>query len=203
MAPTEAQILENYLLRPAGLEAILTYEWFLERFPAHQRSNPQVRALWQDLVAQRDKALQEVRASIEAEARRGQAMKREVLKEKRQAEMEELDGEIELERAVRVLLHPHKECILLTEEQLFGAQSGAKAAKHSLDSIVPELDGATSALEVEIEKLKQEEAALLDSVRQTIGSLSDLRHGKFGNSKIREEVLESLATLQGFCTEKT
>jgi centromere-localized protein 2 len=106
MAPTEAQILETYLLRPAHLEAILTYEWFLERFPAHQRANPQIRVLWQDLVAQREKALQEVRASIEAEARRGQVMRREVLREKRQAEMEELDGEIELERAVRFASTP-------------------------------------------------------------------------------------------------
>jgi centromere-localized protein 2 len=54
-----------------------------------------------------------------------------------------------------------------------------------------------------MEKLRQEEQELIDSVRRTIGSLSDLRHGKFGNSKIKEEVLESLATLQGFCAEKT
>ena len=50
MAPTEAQILESYLLRPAGLEAIVTYEWFAERFPSGQRDNPQVRLLWQDAI---------------------------------------------------------------------------------------------------------------------------------------------------------
>lgn len=101
MAPTETQILENYLLRPAGLDAIITYDWFAERFPPGQRDSPQVRLLWQDLVVQREKTLEDVRAAIEAEARKGQAMKREVLREKRQAEAEELDGEIELERAVR------------------------------------------------------------------------------------------------------
>jgi centromere-localized protein 2 len=106
MAPTETQILENYLLRPAGLEAIVTYEWFAERFPPAQRDNPQVRALWQDLVAQRERALEGVRGAIEAEARKGVAMRREVLRERRQAEAEELDGEIELERAVRRPLPP-------------------------------------------------------------------------------------------------
>lgn len=100
MAPTEAQILENYLLRPSTLEAILSYEWFAERFPPAQRENPQVRLLWQDLVAQRDRSLEAVRASVEAEARRGQAMKREVLREKTVAEAEEFDEEVELERAV-------------------------------------------------------------------------------------------------------
>lgn len=110
MAPTETQILENYLLRPAGLEAVVTYEWFAERFPPAQRDSPQVRALWQDLVAQRERALGAVRAAVEAEARRGVAMRREVLRERRQAEAEELDGEIELERAVRRPLSPSLLC---------------------------------------------------------------------------------------------
>lgn len=104
MAPTEADVLTNYLLRPAALDAILTYESFVERFPASQRDSTQVRLLWQDLVSQREKVLDEVRANIEMEVKRGQAMRKEVLRAKREAGREDVDGEVELERAVCVLL---------------------------------------------------------------------------------------------------
>lgn len=101
MAPTEAEVLTNYLIRPASLDAILTFESFAERFPASQRDGAQVRLLWQDLVAQRERVLDEVRANIDIEAKRGQAMRREVLRARREAEREEPDGEVEMERAVR------------------------------------------------------------------------------------------------------
>lgn len=81
--------------------------------------------------------------------------------------------------------------------------SGAKTAKHTLDSIIPEVEGAAGALEVDIQKLEEEEAALLDSLRQTIGGLSDLRYGKFANGKISSEVLDSLKTLQETCDNKS
>jgi centromere-localized protein 2 len=87
--------------------------------------------------------------------------------------------------------------------QLFGQDSGAKADKHTLNSIVPELDGAAGALEAEIEKLREEEAALSESIRQTIGGLSDLRYGKFANGQIKDEVIEGLASLQDTCESKS
>lgn len=64
---------------------------------------------------------------------------------------------------------------------------------------MPELDGATGALEAEIEKLREEEAALLDSVTQTIGGLSDLRYGKFANNQIKDEIIGGLKTVQDAC----
>ena len=75
--------------------------------------------------------------------------------------------------------------------------------KHSLNSIVLELDGATGALELEIEKLQQEEAALLESIQQTIGGLSDLRYGKFANAQLRDEVMDGLTTLQQACEDRS
>lgn len=102
MAPTEAEVLTNYLIRPASLDAILTYDAFAERFPPSQRDSPQVRALWRDLVARRELVLDEVRASIDQEVRRGQAMRWEVLRARREAEREEPDGEVEVERTVRL-----------------------------------------------------------------------------------------------------
>ncbi|KAF4126359.1 centromere-localized protein 2 [Geosmithia morbida] len=94
MAPTEAQVLTSYLIRPASLDAILTYDAFAERFPPPQRDSPAVRALWKDLVSQRERLLDEVRAAIEAEVVRGQAMKREIIRARREAERDdEPDGE--------------------------------------------------------------------------------------------------------------
>lgn len=101
MGPTEAEVLTNYLIRPASLDAVLTFESFAERFPASQRDGAPVRLLWKDLVAQRERVLDDVRASIDSEVKRGQAMRREMLRARREAEQEEPDGEIEMERAVR------------------------------------------------------------------------------------------------------
>ena len=50
--------------------------------------------------------------------------------------------------------------------------------------------------------LQEEEAALLESVKQTVGGLSDLRYGKFANGKVKDEVLDSLTTLQETCDSK-
>ena len=86
--------------------------------------------------------------------------------------------------------------------QLFGGLSGASGAKHTLDSIIPELDGAAGALEMEIEQLRQEEETLLESVRQTVGGLSDLRYGKFANAKVSDEVKDGLETLRETCDSK-
>lgn len=74
-----------------------------------------------------------------------------------------------------------------------------KDAKHDLNTIIPELDGANGALEVEIEKLQEEESALLEAVQQTVGGLSDLRYGKFANTKIKDEVIDGLETVLEAC----
>lgn len=86
---------------------------------------------------------------------------------------------------------------------MFGAAAGARNAQHSLASIIPELDGAASALEAEIEKLQEEEAALLESVKQTIGGLSDLRYGRFANGQLRDEVIDGLKSVEAACDSKS
>lgn len=100
MAPTEEEILTNYLIQPAGLTSIITIDQFKALFPRQVQNSPQLRALFRDLQAQRGAVIDNVSAAIELEAERGVAMRKEVLKQYREAEREELDGEIELERAV-------------------------------------------------------------------------------------------------------
>ncbi|KND94003.1 hypothetical protein TOPH_01225 [Tolypocladium ophioglossoides CBS 100239] len=178
MAPTESDILTHFLLQPAPLTAITTFEQFKALFARPLHASPQLRALFRDLQAQRNAAVDAVAANIVAEAKRGAVMRREVLRARREAERDEADGEAEMERS------------------LFGDESGARRARHSLSSIVPELDGAAGALEAEIKQLVAEEAALLASVRQTVGGLSDLRYGKLANGQLRDEVLDGLDSLQ-------
>lgn len=87
--------------------------------------------------------------------------------------------------------------------QLFAEKSAAKSAKHTINSIVPELDGAAGALEAEIAQLEEEEATLTESIRRTVGGLSDLRYGKFANGKLRDEIVDGLASLQEACEGKS
>jgi centromere-localized protein 2 len=103
MAPAESEVLTNYLLRPSNLTSILTYEQFQALFPGSLHDSPQLRSLFRDLRSQRDAVLAEVSQNIAEEARRGNAMRKEVVNARRgaaAAAAEDIDGEVELERAV-------------------------------------------------------------------------------------------------------
>lgn len=66
-------------------------------------------------------------------------------------------------------------------------------------TILPEMEAAVADMETEIKKLEDEEAALLESVKQTVGGLSDLRYGRLSNAKLRSESLDALQTMQDVC----
>jgi centromere-localized protein 2 len=61
------------------------------------------------------------------------------------------------------------------------------------------MEGAINELEAEMQLLEEEEAALLASVRQTVGGMSDLRYGRLANSQLPEQVLDGLGNLQEIC----
>ncbi|KAK3946439.1 Cnl2/NKP2 family protein-domain-containing protein [Diplogelasinospora grovesii] len=184
MAPSESKILSNYLLVPSQLPAIISLEEFVSLFPRSLQSSAQIRSLYRDLQSQRNALIDVVAANIEAEAKRGKGLRRTIVKTRREAERQEYDDEIEIERA------------------LFGAASDPQDAKHSINSIIPELESAVDDLEKELQHLGDEEANLLASVRQTVGSMSDLRYGRLANGQLREQVLEGLADLQETCKRK-
>ncbi|CAN8104420.1 unnamed protein product [Discula destructiva] len=182
--PTETSMLANYLLVPSQLPAIISLKEFTDLFPRAQQSSPQIRKLYRDLQTQRNALADDVASNIEAEARRGKVLRREILRAKREAENPEVDGEVDIERA------------------LYGAASGAQKLKHNLSSIVPELDASAEALEVTIQSLEEEEAELLKEIKQTVGGMSDLRYGKFSNSQLRKQVVDGLQTVQETCESK-
>lgn len=101
--PTEAAILENYLLLPARLPSIISLHEFAALFPKSQQSSPQIRSLYRDLQEQRSALVDDVVAgSIEAEVRgASRTLRRELVRARVEAEHEERDDEIEIEQAVR------------------------------------------------------------------------------------------------------
>ena len=100
MAPNEAAILNNYLLVPAQLPNIVTLQEFTSFFPKSQQSSPRVRALYRDLQQQRGAVVEAVSEGIAAQVHQGKALRRQVVRERREAEQDEQDDEIEIERTV-------------------------------------------------------------------------------------------------------
>jgi centromere-localized protein 2 len=101
MAPSESTVLANYLLLPAELPAIVSLQEFTAFFPKSQQSSPLIRTLYRDLQHQRSMVVDTVKANIVSEVKKGAAMRREVAKARREAEMEDVDEEMQIERAVR------------------------------------------------------------------------------------------------------
>ncbi|KAK4189925.1 Cnl2/NKP2 family protein-domain-containing protein [Podospora australis] len=187
MPPTEHQILTSYLLPPAQLPAIISLQEFVSLFPKalQESAASQIRSLYRDLQSQRNTVVDSVSAEIDAEAKRGKALRRHVARQaRRQAEdAEEHDDELEIER-------------------MLGAVSEAHIPKHTLETIIPGLEDAISELESQLQLLEEEEASLLASVKQTVGDMSDLRYGRLANPKLPDQVLEGLADLQDTCKIK-
>ncbi|KAK0674743.1 Cnl2/NKP2 family protein-domain-containing protein [Cercophora samala] len=180
---TETTILTNYLLIPAQLPAIISLQEFTSLFPKPLQPSPHIRTLYRDLQSQRNALLDTVAEEIAAEARQGKALRRHVLKAKREAEAQDQDDEIDIER-------------------MLGTLPDSQTPKHTLQSILPSLEDAISELESQLQLLQSEEASLLASVQKTVGDLSDLRYGRLANPKLPEQVLEGLQGLQETCKEK-
>lgn len=100
MAPTEQIILRNYLLVPAQLPAIISLQEFIALFPRQLQSSPRIRTLYRDLQSQRNAVVDDVAGQVEQEAKHGKAMRRAVIRSKREAEEQEQDEEVEIERMV-------------------------------------------------------------------------------------------------------
>ena len=101
MAPSESKILSNYLLAAAQLPAIISLQEFIALFPRSLQASPHVRSLYRDLQGQRNALVDSVAEDIEAEAKKGKALRRAVVNAKRDAEWQEHDDEVEIERMVR------------------------------------------------------------------------------------------------------
>ncbi|KAI0393204.1 Cnl2/NKP2 family protein-domain-containing protein [Xylariaceae sp. FL0594] len=185
MAPTEAAILRNYLLVPSRLPTIISLQEFTSLFPKSLQSSPQIRSLYRDLQQQRNGVVDTVSANIDSEVKHAKALRRTIIKARKEGEWEEQDDEIEIERA------------------LFGSTSITVPPKlHSLQSIIPELDSAAAEVEAGLQKLEEEESELLEAIKQAAGNLSDLRYGRLSNPGLTSEILDGLHMFQETCKQK-
>lgn len=181
MAPTEENILSTWLLVPASLQSIMTLGAFTRLFPSSQANNPQIRRLYRDLQHQRSALIDAIERNIEAEAARGNAQKRSVIKIRR-APKEEQDDEVNIEYA------------------LYGSTSNLPTAKpHTLSSILPDLESAEQDMEAEIQRLDEESQEVFQEIEAVVGSMSDLRYGKLAKSDLGDAVLEGLKVLRASC----
>lgn len=89
----------------------------------------------------------------------------------------------------------------LTYQQLFGVEA-KQAPKHTINSVIPDLERAVGEVEGELQRLEAEEAALMASVQQTVGGMSDLRYGRLANTNLPEQVLDGLADLDQTCKSR-
>ncbi|KAG6037574.1 hypothetical protein E4U41_004908, partial [Claviceps citrina] len=157
---------------------------FRTLFPPALRPSPQVGKLYRDLQAQRNGVVDAVAGNIAEEARRGVAMRREVLRARLEGEAEAGDLEVEIERA------------------LYGDKAGVKSTKHTLQSILPDLEGAAGALEDEMQQLHDDEERLIASIAQTVDSLGALRYGGFSTEGLGGLVGGALEALREECVGK-
>ncbi len=83
MPPTEAAILNDFLIAPAPLPSIISLQKFTDLFPRSQRSNPQVKDLYDELKGRRSLDIEHVKRNIAQEVRRGEKQRRQVIKTRR------------------------------------------------------------------------------------------------------------------------
>lgn len=187
MAPTESTILNNFLLVPAQLPAIISLDEFKALFPSQHRASPQVRSLYRDLQRQRSNVVEEVSENITEEAgRQATIIRRQVLRADRMATLaDEYDAEDEVEK------------VLLNSSH---APASDPLARLSL--VIQGMETSVSAVESQIKDLQAEEARLLELVQKSVGDLSDLRYGRLSNVNLPEQVLDGLKNLQEICENK-
>ena len=88
------------------------------------------------------------------------------------------------------------------ERALFGSESAANNATHTLASAVPELKSAVEALKDQLGSLHAQQKKLEDEVGAMVGDFSDLRYGKLGNAQLKQDVVDGLEALQATCNSK-
>lgn len=98
MAPTESVLLTTLLLHPAPLHTALPEESFATCFPKRWRAHPQVAYLYRTLQHHRAFTLDRVRANIEDETKRGEGMRRDVVRQARRDAERKGEGAVERER---------------------------------------------------------------------------------------------------------
>ncbi|KAF2847683.1 hypothetical protein T440DRAFT_455693 [Plenodomus tracheiphilus IPT5] len=190
MPPPEAQLLADLLLAPAPLQDFTTLRQFTDIFPRSHRESPGVPQLYGELQRLRDKDMDAVRRDIAVEVKRSKPLRHEYARERRP-----LDG----------AAMPGRDAVALQmEDELSGTP---RKTRHTLETAHACIHDACHSLELQLAEMDEANAKALDEVRELVGSLSDLRHGRFSQAvsgdDVGGEVLATLRRLEAVCTGPT
>ncbi|KAI4908548.1 hypothetical protein J4E85_011716 [Alternaria conjuncta] len=186
MPSQETKILGDFLLAPAPLRDFTTLRDFTDIFPRAHRSSPAVQEIYRELQHIRDRDIELIRQDIIDEVKRSKQLRREYARERRHVDDATVAG-----------LDP----IALQMEQELSSQSRKKP--HTLQTVHSDIEEACQTLEAQIAEIEQENRRALAEVKDVIGALSELRHGRFAPSSsgeiIGEEVMATLKQLEAVC----
>lgn len=194
MAPTEEEILTNFLLLPSSLPTIISLEEFTELFPKRLRSHGQIRVLYRELQHVRAQDTDLVRENIDKEIRRGEREKEELQKANATSGIADFGEENRAEMDI--------------DAQLFGQPAYARPENfHTSESFLDEMKNACEAVEHEISFIRAENKRKCDNITSVVGDLSDLRYGKFNKpagtvSNFVDETIQGLNQLEKSINEK-
>ncbi|KAF2708452.1 hypothetical protein K504DRAFT_382112 [Pleomassaria siparia CBS 279.74] len=187
MSSQEITLLNNFLLAPAALRDFMTLQQFTEIFPPAQRSSPAVRELYAEINSLRQEDMDHVRQNIQAEVKRSKQLRREYAHERRLRDDTNVAG-LDL-------------VALKMEEELSG--EARRKIPHTPQTIYSAIEEACDNVEAEVVEMEEEIRRALEQVQDTVGDLSELRHGQFKQSAngehIGEEVLATLRRLEAAC----
>lgn len=192
-AATEAQILKSYLLNPASLPTIITFQEFQDLFPAAQQSHPQVKLLYRDLQFLRTVDTDLIEENIAKECRDGERHRRELYRALHQQPKTSQHGQSQLNGDQDVQV----------DEVLYG-QTGSvpkRRKRHNKDSLMKEMEETIRYLEVDALVAKKEADKLLGHMRQRVGDLADMKGTKVArtsitDSAVQAEVVKGLKSLE-------
>ncbi|KAA8648765.1 hypothetical protein EYZ11_004919 [Aspergillus tanneri] len=192
MPPSEASILNNFLLSPASLPTAISLQKFTELFPKRLRSHPHVRVLYRELQQLREQDMDLVNSNIDKEIHQGEIQKAEL----RRSVMETgVDG---------MSVNDQREMDL--DVQLFGQPTTASPSEyHSVSSLLSAMEAACARLEQDIEEVDKESSNCLSELSSTVGEMSDLRYGKMqgpartSGQEVVNEAIQGLRNLENAC----
>ncbi|KAF7507335.1 hypothetical protein GJ744_010652 [Endocarpon pusillum] len=179
----EEQILKAYLLNPASLPTIITFEEFRDLFPSNQQSHPQVRLLYRDLQFLRTVDTDLVEENIAKECQNGERQRREMYRALHQQPNSNQQDHGQLNGAADVQ----------ADEVMYG-QTGSvpkRIKRHTKESLFKEMEETIRYLEVDAVVAKREADKLLGQMRETVGGLSDLSLGKLAWNSNEEKGVEA------------
>ncbi|KAJ4985383.1 Cnl2/NKP2 family protein [Stagonosporopsis vannaccii] len=186
MPSQEAKLLGDFLLAPAPLRDFMTLRQFTDIFPRSHRESPAVQDLYRELHRLRQAEIESVRNDIAKEVKRSKQLRRAYAQERRQVDHARVAGTDPV--------------ALQMEEELAGL---GRKTPHTLQTVHSSIEDACQSLEAQIAEMEEENQRALAEIQETVGALSDLRHGRFAQSAsgedIGEEVLATLKRLEAVC----